>query len=36
MKPDPAMITSEASFLATLIEINHEITSILDLDERSR
>ena len=33
MKPDPATLTSEASFLATLIEINHEITSILDLDQ---
>ena len=33
MKPDPATIKSEASFLATLIEINHEITSILDLDQ---
>ena len=35
MKPDPAIAAStEASkFLSTLIEINHEITSILDLDE---
>ena len=34
MRPDPAAITPEArSFLSTLIQINHEITSILDLDE---
>src|SRR5437867_4731241 len=36
MKPDPAtaVISSEArQFVATLVEINHEITSILDLDE---
>src|SRR5262245_29172470 len=33
MKPDPAAGSSEASFLATLVEINHEITSILDLDQ---
>ena len=36
MRPDPAVaaITPEArTFLSTLSEINHEITSILDLDE---
>src|SRR6516225_2285606 len=34
MRPDPAAITPEArSFLSTLIQINHEITAILDLDE---
>ena len=34
MRPDPAIVTPEASrFVSTLIEINHEITSILDLDE---
>jgi sigma-B regulation protein RsbU (phosphoserine phosphatase) len=33
MKPDSTTVTSEATFLATLIEINHEITSILDLDQ---
>lgn len=35
MKPDPAMaVNPEArQLLSTLIEINHEITSILDLDE---
>ena len=34
MKPDPAAISPEATqFVSTLIEINHEITSILDLDE---
>src|SRR5438067_11958006 len=36
MKPDPAtaVISSEArQFVSTLVEINHEITSILDLDE---
>ena len=36
MKPDPAtaLVSSEAGrLLSTLIEINHEITSILDLDE---
>ncbi len=33
MRPDPAVISPEASrFVSTLIEINHEITSILDLD----
>src|SRR5437867_8868199 len=33
MKPDSVAASSEASFLSTLVEINHEITSILDLDE---
>src|SRR5436190_6898588 len=34
MKPDAAAISPEATrFVSTLIEINHEITSILDLDE---
>src|SRR5215467_13257884 len=34
MRPDPAVISPEASrFVSTLVEINHEITSILDLDE---
>ena len=33
MKPDPVLIPSDTNFLATLVEINHEITSILDLDE---
>ena len=34
MKPDPATISPEATrFVSTLVEINHEITSILDLDE---
>src|SRR5437867_7695730 len=33
MKPDPVAASSEARFLSTLVEINHEITSILDLDE---
>jgi sigma-B regulation protein RsbU (phosphoserine phosphatase) len=34
MRPDPAIVIPEASrFVSTLIEINHEITSILDLDE---
>ncbi len=34
MRPDPATVSPEASrFVSTLIEINHEITSILDLDE---
>src|SRR5438874_13227677 len=34
MKPDPAAISPEATpFVSTLVEINHEITSILDLDE---
>ena len=34
MKPDPAIVSPEARrFVSTLVEINHEITSILDLDE---
>src|SRR5215471_12708425 len=34
MRPDPAAVTPETNrFVSTLIEINHEITSILDLDE---
>jgi len=34
VKPDPAAISAEATrFVSTLVEINHEITSILDLDE---
>src|SRR5437899_5425138 len=33
MKPDPVIQQSEANFLSTFVEINHEITSILDLDE---
>src|SRR6266576_3641435 len=34
MKPDTAAISPEATrFVSTLVEINHEITSILDLDE---
>jgi phosphoserine phosphatase RsbU/P len=33
MKPDPVLIPSDTNFLSTLVEINHEITSILDLDE---
>jgi len=34
VKPDPAAISPEATrFVSTLVEINHEITSILDLDE---
>src|SRR5215475_2979319 len=36
MRPDPvaAGVSSEARrFVSTLVEINHEITSILDLDE---
>src|SRR5947199_3769137 len=34
MRPDPALVSPEtARFVSTLIEINHEITSILDLDE---
>ena len=33
MRPDPAVISPETSrFVSTLVEINHEITSILDLD----
>src|SRR2546428_11419530 len=34
MKPDPAAVSPEAArFVSTLVEINHEITSILNLDE---
>jgi sigma-B regulation protein RsbU (phosphoserine phosphatase) len=34
MRPDPAAVSPETNrFVSTLIEINHEITSILDLDE---
>src|SRR5207302_4281555 len=36
MRPDPATAVAGSDarrFLSTLIEINHEITSILDLDE---
>src|SRR5688572_6309478 len=33
MKPNAATISDEARFLSTLVEINHEITSILDLDQ---
>src|SRR5438876_7136581 len=34
MRPDPAAISPEATrFVSTVVEINHEITSILDLDE---
>jgi phosphoserine phosphatase RsbU/P len=34
MRPDPAAVSPESSrFVSTLVEINHEITSILDLDE---
>src|SRR3989454_8279412 len=34
MRPDPAAVSPEASrFVSTLVEINHEITSILDLDQ---
>src|SRR5438477_203213 len=34
MRPDPAAVSPETSrFVATLVEINHEITSILDLDQ---
>src|SRR5215467_9617080 len=34
MRPDPAVISPEAKrFVSTLVEINHEITSILNLDE---
>ena len=35
MRPEHAVL-SDARFLATLIEINHEITSILDLDQLLR
>ncbi len=34
MRPDPAAVSPEARrFVSTLVEINHEITSILNLDE---
>jgi sigma-B regulation protein RsbU (phosphoserine phosphatase) len=34
MRPDPAAASPETNrFVSTLVEINHEITSILDLDE---
>src|SRR5206468_9363279 len=33
MKPDPVLTPLETNFLSTLVEINHEITSILDLDQ---
>ncbi|HYR45220.1 MAG TPA: GAF domain-containing protein, partial [Terriglobia bacterium] len=34
MRPDQAAVNPEAArFVSTLVEINHEITSILDLDE---
>src|SRR3954471_14924433 len=33
MRPDPVLTPSETNFLPTLVEINHEITSILDLDQ---
>src|SRR5438105_10402373 len=34
MRPDPAAVSPGAApFVSTLVEINHEITSILDLDE---
>ena len=33
MKPDHVLTPLETSFLSTLVEINHEITSILDLDQ---
>src|SRR5467141_2681649 len=34
MRPDPAAASPEAArFVSTLVEINHEITSILDLDQ---
>ncbi len=36
MKSEHAVFTTDPQFLATLIEINHEITSILDLDELLR
>ena len=35
MRPEHAVL-SDGRFLATLIEINHEITSILDLDQLLR
>ncbi len=36
MKHEQATVSGEARFLTTLIEINHEITSILDLDQLLR
>jgi sigma-B regulation protein RsbU (phosphoserine phosphatase) len=36
VRPDRAATTAEDRFLSTLIEINHEITSILDLDQLLR
>jgi len=33
MRPEHAVVMSDERFLGTLIEINHEITSILDLDQ---
>src|SRR5689334_13938411 len=33
MKTEHAFVASDARLLTTLIEINHEITSILDLDQ---
>jgi sigma-B regulation protein RsbU (phosphoserine phosphatase) len=33
MRPDPVVSPETSRFVSTLIEINHEITSILDLDE---
>jgi sigma-B regulation protein RsbU (phosphoserine phosphatase) len=36
MKPDQAPVSQESAFLATLIEVNHEITAILDLDQLLR
>ena len=33
MKPDPVLTPADTTFLSTLVEINHEITSILDLDQ---
>src|SRR4029077_13660404 len=34
MRPDSAAVSPETSrFVSTLVEINHEITSILDLDD---
>ncbi len=36
MKPNVAPTATDPQFLATLVEINHEITSILDLDQLLR
>src|SRR5687767_2320945 len=33
MKLDPRATPTEKNFISTLVEINHEITSILDLDQ---